>query len=97
MRYVVLPQALRLIIPPLTNEYIGLLKASSLLFVIGVQELTTVGRAEAFRQFKVFEVFALVTGIYFLMTVPFSKAIEYVERRYRIPGLGIQQARTARV
>ena len=97
MRYVVLPQALRLIIPPLTNEYIGLLKASSFLFVIGVQELTTVGKSEAFREFKVFEVFALVTGIYFLMTVPLSKAIAYVERRYRIPGLGMQQARTARV
>ena len=97
MRNIVLPQALRLVIPPLTNEYIGLLKASSLLFVIGVSELTTVGQGETFITFKIFEVFAVVTGIYFLMTVPLSKAIEYVERRYRIPGLGIQQARTARV
>ena len=90
MRHVVLPQALRLIIPPLTNEYIGLLKASSLLVVIGVQELTGYGSSEAFRSFKVFEVFAMVTGIYLLITVPLSKVIQAVEMRYRVPGLGIQ-------
>ncbi|HLB68180.1 MAG TPA: amino acid ABC transporter permease [Thermoplasmata archaeon] len=93
MRHIVLPQALRLVIPPLTNEYIGLLKASSLLFIIGVEELTTVGRMEAFTQFKIFEVFAIVTGVYLLITVPFSKIVEYFERRYRIPGLGIARAR----
>ena len=97
MRYVVLPQALRLVIPPLTNEYIGLLKASSLLAVIGVLELTTFGRREAFTNFRIFEAFALVTGIYLLITVPVSKLIEWVERRYRTPGLGFQQTRTARV
>jgi len=90
MRHVVLPQALRLIIPPLTNEYIGLLKVSSLLVVIGIQELTGYGRSEAFRSFKVFEVFAMVTGIYLLITVPLSKVIQLIEMRYRIPGLGIQ-------
>lgn len=97
MRRVVLPQALRLVIPPLTNEYIGLLKASSLLFVIGIRELTFVGKNEAFISARVFEVFALVTGIYFLITVPVSKVIEYVERKYRIPGLGIQKTREFRV
>jgi len=90
MRYVILPQALRLIIPPLTNEYIGLLKASSLLLVIGVQEITGYGRSEAFRTFKVFEAFAMVTGIYLLITIPLSKVVHAVEMRYRIPGLGIQ-------
>lgn len=96
MRHVVLPQALRLVIPPLTNEYIGLLKASSLLTVIGIEELTRVGREQAFLSARIFEGFALVTGIYLLMTVPVSKVIEYVEKRYRTPGLGIQQARGVR-
>jgi ABC-type amino acid transport system permease subunit len=97
MRHVVLPQAVRLVIPPLTNEYIGLFKASSVLAIVGsVAELTTYGRREAFVTFHVFEAFALVAGIYFLVTVPLSKLIERVERRYRIPGLGIQAPRTAR-
>lgn len=96
MRYVVLPQALRLVIPPLTNEYIGLLKASSLLIVVGILELTGFGRREAFNFFVVFEAFALVTGIYLLLTVPLSKVISYIERRYRIPGLGIQAGGTTR-
>lgn len=97
MRTVVLPQALRLIIPPLTNEYIGLLKVSSLLTVIGVNELTTVGRREAFASFQIFEVFAILVAIYFLITVPLSKAVGYVERRYRIPGLGVQTVTAERV
>ena len=98
MRHVILPQAVRLVIPPLTNEYIGLLKASSLVVIVGaVTELTTFGRREAFINFHVFEAFALVTGIYLLITVPVSKVIEWVERLYRVPGLGIQQDRTARV
>lgn len=98
MRYIILPQAVRLVIPPLTNEYIGLLKASSAMVVVGaVTELTTFGRREAFINFHVFEAFALVTGIYLLITVPVSKVVEWVERRYRVPGLGIQQDRAARV
>jgi len=96
MRHVILPQAVRLVIPPLTNEYIGLLKASSLLVVIGIEELTRVGREQAFLSARVFEGFALVTGIYLLMTVPISKVVEHLERRFRIPGLGIQQVREAK-
>ncbi len=97
MRYVVLPQAIRLVIPPLTNEYIGLLKASSLLISIGsINELTTWGRFQAFHTAHVFEAFALVSGIYLIITVPASKLIDWVERRYRVPGLGIQAIRTAR-
>lgn len=98
MRHVVLPQAVRLVIPPLTNEYIGLFKASSVLAIVGsVAELTTYGRREAFNTFHIFEAFALVAGIYFLVTVPLSKIIERVERRYRVPGLGIAAPRSARV
>jgi polar amino acid transport system permease protein len=97
MRHVILPQALRLVIPPLTNEYIGLLKASSLLLVIGIVELTEIGRRESFFQGKPFESFAIVTALYLLITVPVSKVIQYVERRYGIPGLGVHQVATTRV
>lgn len=92
MRHVVLPQALRLIVPPLTNEYIGLLKVSSLLTVVGVAELMNVARNLAFGQAHVFEIFAMVVGIYLLITVPLSKVVQYLEVHFRIPGMGIQSA-----
>lgn len=94
MRYVVFPQALRLIVPPLTNEFIGLFKASSLLSLLGIAEIVIVGRREAILA-HIFEVFALVTGIYLLITVSLSFVVRYLERRYRIPGLGIQKVRSA--
>lgn len=96
LRYIVMPQTLRLIIPPLTNEWIGLFKASTLLFVLGVRgEITFVMNSEAF-QGNAFEVFALVTGIFLAITVILAKVVQLLERRYRIPGLGIQAARVDR-
>jgi ABC-type amino acid transport system permease subunit len=90
LRYIVLPQTLRLIIPPLTNEWIGLFKASTLLFVLGVRgEITFVANSEAFRG-NAFEVFAVVTGIFLLITVSLAKVVQFLEKRFRIPGLGIQ-------
>ena len=91
MRFVVLPQALRLVIPPLTNEYIGLLKASALLYYISVLEITFLSKQEAYLGHP-FESFALITGIFLLITVSLSKVIQYFEGKYRIPGLGLQAA-----
>ncbi len=96
LRHIVMPQTLRLIVPPLTNEWIGLFKASTLLFVLGVRgEITFVANSEAFRG-NAFEVFALVTGIFLLITVSLAKVVQILERRFRIPGLGIQQAPSER-
>ncbi len=89
MRHVVLPQALRLTIPPLLNELIGLFKASSLLFFIGVAELTFRYKQLANFEARIFELFAVVTLLYLLFTLTVSKGVEYLERRYRIPGLGV--------
>lgn len=97
MRHVVLPQALRLVIPPLTNEYIALLKSSSLLFFIGLAELTFVSKQLSNREVRIFEVFVVVTAIYLLFTVPLSNIVQALERKFRIPGLGIQVAREKRV
>ena len=97
MRFVALPQALRLVVPPLTNEYVGLLKASSLLFFIGVAELTFEAKQLSNREVRIFEVFVVVTAIYLLITVPLSNAVQALERRFRIPGLGIQAQRPERI
>jgi ABC-type amino acid transport system permease subunit len=92
LRHIVLPQTMRLIIPPLTNEWIGLFKSSTLLFVLGVRgEITFIANSEAF-QGNAFEVFALVTAIFLVITVSLAKVVHVLERKFRIPGLGIQAA-----
>lgn len=95
MRSVILPQALRLVVPPLTNEFIALLKSSSLLFFIGIQELTYEGRILSFGG-KLLEVYAMVFAIYLMITLPLGKVVAWLERRYRTPGLGLQQEPTRR-
>ncbi len=89
MRRVVLPQALRLITPPLTNEYIGLLKASSLAFYFGIRELTYYTKQEAFSGHN-FEAFLLASALYLAITFTLAKIVRRIEVRYRIPGLGIE-------
>ena len=96
MRYVILPQALRLIIPPLTNEFIGLFKASTFLFVLGIQtEISYVAQHEGFKG-DVFEIFAMVTATFLAITVTLSFIVQAFERRFRIPGLGIEAVRKPR-
>ena len=97
MRHVVLPQAIRVVVPPLMNEFVALLKASSLLALSGVQELTYYAKLETGRGSPVTEVFVVVILLYLLMTVPLAKLVGWLERRFRIPGLGMQQeTRTGR-
>lgn len=93
MRHVVLPQALRLVSPPLLNEFIGLFKASSLLYFIGVAELTSKYKQLASFETRIFELFAVVTILYLMFTVTLSQVVSYLERRYRIPGLGVEVPR----
>src|SRR5207247_6114970 len=96
MRYFVLPQALRLIIPPLTNEYIGLFKASTFLFVLGVQTgISYIALHEGYAG-DVFEFFAMVTAIFLAITVTLSFVVQSLERRFRLPGLGIEAVRKPR-
>ena len=90
MRSVVFPQAFRVVIPPLTNEFILMLKASALLSVINVRELTYYAKIQTFTGTLV-EVYIMVTILYLAMTIPLAKVIGYLEQRYRIPGLGLQQ------
>lgn len=89
MRYVILPQAFRLVIPPLGNEFIILLKDTSLVSLIGVVELTQAAQIFSARTFLVLEAYLGVALIYFVMTYSISLALRYVERRVAIPGLGL--------
>lgn len=91
MREVILPQALRLVIPPLTNEFIILIKDSSIVSLIGVLELMGYARVIGNRTFRLFEPFIAVACIYFVMTYSLSLLLQWAERRLAIPGLGVQK------
>lgn len=95
MRHVILPQAFRLTLPPLGNEFIILLKDTSLVSAIGVVELTQVGKIFSGQTFLVLETWLGVAFIYFVMTYALSLGLRWLERRLAVPGLGLPTGGTA--
>ncbi|MGB9682077.1 MAG: amino acid ABC transporter permease [bacterium] len=81
MRYVILPQALKRVLPPLGNEFIAMLKDSSLASTIAIAELMRVGREITSRTFRSFEVLGVVALLYLAITLPLSLLVRYMERR----------------
>ncbi|MBD2184214.1 ABC transporter permease subunit [Planktothrix sp. FACHB-1355] len=79
MRYVIFPQALRRMLPPLANEFITLLKDTSLASVIGYQELLQEGRLIIANNYRSFEIFATVAVIYLALTLLSSRAFGFLE------------------
>ncbi|MGI6091551.1 MAG: amino acid ABC transporter permease [Veillonellaceae bacterium] len=84
MRFIILPQAFKRIIPPLGNEFIAMLKDSSLVSVIGFEELTRRGQLIIARTYGSFEIWMTVAVIYLVMTLTISRLVAYLERRYKI-------------
>ena len=86
-RYVLLPMAFRIILPPLTSEFMNVIKNSSVALTIGLLELT--GRARAMQEFsfKVFEAFAAATVIYLLTNLVVVIGMRMLEKKVRVPGL----------
>jgi len=86
-RYVILPQAFRIILPPLTSEFMNVIKNSSVALTIGLLELT--GRARAMQEFsfRVFEAFTAATVIYLLTNLVVVLAMRALEKKVRVPGL----------
>ncbi len=80
-RFVVLPQALRIVTPPLGNEFIAMLKDSSLLSVLGVRELTQLAREYQAANFQIFEPFNTVAVLYIAITLIASSLLKWLERR----------------
>ncbi|HHT43133.1 MAG TPA: amino acid ABC transporter permease [Firmicutes bacterium] len=81
MGLIILPQAFRKILPPLGNEFIALLKDSSLVSVIALEELVRKGQLIIGRTFRPFEVWLAVALIYFIMTFTVSRLVNVVEKR----------------
>ena len=83
-RYVVLPQAVPLMLPPLTGQIINLIKHSAIVSVIAVSDLTTEGRNLIADTFMSFEVWFTVAGIYLVITVSLSVFVSYLEHRVKV-------------
>jgi len=86
MRYVILPQAFRRIVPPLGNEFIALLKDSSLVSVIAMEELVRKGQIVIGRTFRPFEIWMMVALMYLIMTLTISRLVTVTERKLHVPG-----------
>lgn len=83
MRYVVLPQAFKIVIPPLGNQFINLVKNSSLLGVIAGMDLMYHADIISTNTFKTFETYILVAVFYLTITVPLSILVNWLERRLK--------------
>ncbi len=81
MRHVVLPQAIRVILPPVGNEFIALLKDSSLVSVVAVADLTRRGREFMAAHFDPIEVWTMVALLYLIMTLFSARLVTWLERR----------------
>lgn len=81
MRYIILPQAIRRILPPLAGQFISLIKDSSLLGIIAIRELLKATREAITISLQPFEFFFVCALLYLLLTFPLSMLVQYIERR----------------
>ncbi len=82
-RHVVWPQAFRIILPPYGNDFIAMVKDSSLVSVLGVADITQMGKVYASGSFRFFETYSIVAYVYLIITVGLSLALRALERRLR--------------
>ncbi|NOR61336.1 MAG: ABC transporter permease subunit [Rhodobacteraceae bacterium] len=87
-RHIIFPQAVRTIMPPLGNDFIALIKDSSLVSVLGVADITQLGKIYAAGSFRFFETYNIVAYVYLLMTVTLSLGLRRLERKMRAEPLG---------
>lgn len=81
MRYIILPQAIRRVLPPLGNDFIAMLKDSSLTSALAVRELTQLGKLHRSRTFYTFETWNTVTFLYLIMTLSLSLLVRFIEKK----------------
>jgi polar amino acid transport system permease protein len=81
MRYIILPQALRRILPPLAGQFISLIKDSSLLGIIAIRELTKAAREAVTASLQPFEVYFLLMALYLVLTFSLSMVVQRMEKR----------------
>ncbi len=85
-RHIVFPQALRMILPPLGNDFVAMVKDSSLVSILGVADISQLGKVIAAGNFRYFETYNVVALIYLAMTVTLSLGLRRLEARLRAHG-----------
>ena len=82
-RLVIFPQAVRVILPPLGNDFVAMVKDSSLVSVLGVADITQMGKVYASGSFRFFETYSIVAYVYLILTIGLSLGLRGLERRMR--------------
>lgn len=85
-RHIVFPQAFRMILPPLGNDFVAMVKDSSLVSVLGVSDITQLGKVMAAGNFRYFETYNVVALVYLTMTITLSLTLRRIEMRLRTRG-----------
>ena len=81
MRYIILPQAIKNILPAIANEFVTIIKESSICYTIGVQDIMSAVKSAQMAAFTIAEPLVIAAAIYFCLTFPTSKIIAYFERK----------------
>lgn len=81
MRYIIIPQAFKIIVPAMGNEFITLIKETSILSVVGIRDITRMGTLWASQSFLSFQAYIGVAIVYLFMTMTLSRVVAYIERR----------------
>lgn len=82
-RFIVAPQALRTILPPLGNDFVSMVKDSALVSALGVQDITQIGKVYSSGTFKFFETYNVVAFLYLTMTISLSLLVRLLEARLK--------------
>ncbi len=85
-RYVLLPMAFRIVLPPLTSEFLNIIKNSSVALTIGLMELTARARSMQEFSFQVFEAFTAATLIYIVVNIVIVNLMRFLEKKVAVPG-----------
>jgi glutamate/aspartate transport system permease protein len=85
-RYILLPMAFRIVVPPLTSEFLNIIKNSAVALTIGLMELTARARSMEEFSFQVFEAFTAATILYVIVNVVIVILMHWIERRAAVPG-----------
>ncbi len=88
MRYIILPQAIRRVLPPLGNDFVAMLKDSSLVSVLGVRDITQEARLYAAASFRYMETYLSLAFFYLAMTIVLSLGVKWAEGRLNSHGRG---------
>ena len=83
-RHIVFPQAFRMILPPLGNDFVAMVKDSSLVSILGVADITQLGKVMAAGNFRYFETYNLVALLYLTMTIGLSLILRRIEARLKM-------------